>query len=76
MNQPLPRLIMLLGLVIFLIGLGLYLAARFNLPIGRLPGDIRIEFGNFKLFIPLTTMLIISLIITLAINLISSFLNR
>jgi uncharacterized protein HemY len=67
---------MLLGIAIFLIGGGLYLASRFNLPIGRLPGDIRIETDNLKLYFPLTTMVIISIILTLALNLLSRFLNR
>jgi len=75
MTQPIPRLIMLLGLVIFLIGVGLYIVARFNIPLGRLPGDFRFESGNLKLFFPITTMLIISILLTLAINLISRFLN-
>ena len=37
---------------------------------GRLPGDIRIENENTKIFIPITTMIIISLLLTLIINLI------
>lgn len=76
MSQPITRLIMLLGIAIFLIGGGLYFADRFNIPIGRLPGDIRYESGNFKFYFPITTMLIISAILTLAINLIARLLNR
>jgi hypothetical protein len=33
--------------------------------LGRLPGDIRIERENFKLYFPLTTMIILSLLLTL-----------
>ncbi|MBS1655571.1 MAG: DUF2905 domain-containing protein [Bacteroidetes bacterium] len=41
--------------------------------IGRLPGDIRIEKENFRFYFPVTTMIIISLLITLFINIIKRF---
>ncbi len=37
---------------------------------GRLPGDIRIESENTRVFIPLTSMVLISLALTLGVNLI------
>ena len=40
---------------------------------GKLPGDIRIEREHFSIYIPLTSMLIISLILTLLFNIISKF---
>lgn len=36
-----------------------------KLPIGRLPGDIVIDRPNFKVYIPITTMIIVSIIISL-----------
>jgi len=36
-----------------------------KLPIGRLPGDIVIDRPNLKIYIPITTMIIISIIISL-----------
>ncbi|NNF96264.1 MAG: DUF2905 domain-containing protein [Halobacteria archaeon] len=36
---------------------------------GKLPGDIRIEIGNSKIFIPITSMLIISIVLTVLVNL-------
>lgn len=38
---------------------------------GRLPGDIRIETENSRVFIPLGSMLIVSAVLTLVVNLIS-----
>lgn len=35
-----------------------------KLPIGRLPGDIYIDKPGFKLFFPLTTMLVVSVLVT------------
>ena len=42
--------------------------------LGRLPGDIRIEKENFRLYIPITTMLIASLVLSLILYLLRKFL--
>ncbi len=41
--------------------------------LGNLPGDVRIEKGNFRLYIPFTSMLILSLVISLIFRLIKKF---
>ncbi|MDH5507788.1 MAG: DUF2905 domain-containing protein [Anaerolineae bacterium] len=74
--QPIARSLMIAGVVIFLIGGGMYLAGRIGLPLGRLPGDIRIERGNFTCFVPLATSILLSVLLTLGLNLITRFLNR
>lgn len=52
------RMLIIIGIVIIIIGLGWpYLS---KLPIGRLPGDIIIDRPNMKVYIPITTMIIIS----------------
>lgn len=38
--------------------------------IGRLPGDIRIERDNFRVYIPITTMILASVLLTLILRLI------
>jgi hypothetical protein len=58
----------LLGLAALLaaVGLVLVVAERFpGLRIGRLPGDIRVERGNFRFYLPLATSLLVSLVLTL-----------
>jgi len=70
------RWVILTGFVIIIIGIGLWLAGRFDLPLGRLPGDIHIERGGFSCFIPLATSIILSLLLTLALNILLRFLNR
>ena len=42
--------------------------------IGRLPGDIRIERENFKFYFPITTMILLSLLLTLIVNIVRRFL--
>lgn len=74
--SSIARWVILAGVLIILIGIGLWLAGRFDLPLGRLPGDIHIERGGFSCFIPLATSIILSLLLTLALNILLRFLNR
>ena len=57
------RTLVILG-VIFL-AVGLLWPWLGKVPIGRLPGDIVIDRPNLKIYIPITTMIIISIIISL-----------
>jgi uncharacterized protein HemY len=57
------RLLIILGLAIVAIGLAWPWLAK--LPIGRLPGDIVIDRPGMRVFFPLTTMIIASLVISL-----------
>lgn len=43
--------------------------------IGRLPGDIRIERENFRFYFPITTLVVLSLLVTFLINIIKRFLH-
>ena len=54
-----------LGGMIILIGALLLLAGRFNLPLGRLPGDIVYRGKNSVFYFPLTTCIIISVVLSL-----------
>lgn len=58
------KLLIVIGILIVVIGLLLHYTS-FNLNwFGRLPGDIRIENENFKMYIPITSMLLISIVIS------------
>ena len=59
-------LVVIAGVIVWLFGDKL----RF---LGRLPGDIRIERENFRLYIPITTMVLASLLLTLVMWLIQRF---
>jgi Zn-dependent protease with chaperone function len=41
---------------------------------GRLPGDIRIERETARVYIPIVSMLVVSIVLTLLLNLLSRFL--
>ncbi|OGF99306.1 hypothetical protein A2Y99_05050 [Candidatus Gottesmanbacteria bacterium RBG_13_37_7] len=55
------------GILVTLFGLLINIFHKFNLPL--IPGDILIQKGNFTLFFPIITSLIISIILTIIFNL-------
>ena len=59
-----PKILIGAGIVLILVGLVWLVGERFGL--GRLPGDILIERGNFRLYIPIATSLIVSVVLSLA----------
>ena len=66
--ETIGRYLMLGGIALILLGGGLYLAAKFGIPLGRLPGDIRIEGGNGSFYFPLTSSILVSVVLTILLN--------
>jgi hypothetical protein len=58
----------LIGIGLMFLAAGLLWPWLVKLPIGRLPGDIIIDRPNLKIYIPITTMVIISIIISLLVR--------
>ena len=69
------RTLVLVGLVIAALGLVLALADRVPL-LGRLPGDISIGGDGWAIYVPIATMIVLSLFLTLALNLVAAALRR
>jgi Protein of unknown function (DUF2905). len=69
----LGKTLMAAGALLFLAGALVWAAARFGLPLGRLPGDVSWQGKNVKVFAPFTTMIVVSVVLTLILNLISRF---
>lgn len=67
--ETISRYLMFAGIVLFLIGGGMYLAVKFGIPLGRLPGDIRIEGKNGGFYFPVTSSILVSVILSLLLNL-------
>lgn len=59
------RLLITVGVVFLLVGLLLHFFPNALSWFGRLPGDIRIERGNSRFYFPVTTMIIISVVLSL-----------
>ncbi len=70
------RILAVFGLVLLLIAGLLYLLDRLDIPLGKLPGDIQIKWGNLTCAIPIISSLLISVVVTVIINLVYYFLNK
>jgi hypothetical protein len=68
--ENIARYLMIGGVILFLIGGGIYLAAKFGIPLGRLPGDIRIEGENGSFYFPIVSSILVSVILTIVLNVI------
>jgi len=66
------KLLIIAGIILVLLGVIFWWGSKIPF-LGRLPGDIYIRRGNFSLYFPLATCIIISLILTLIFTL---FLGR
>lgn len=63
------RSLILAGCILVVLGVALHFAPWLLNWFGKLPGDIRIETERGKIFIPVTSMVVVSIILTLLINL-------
>ncbi|HET6778061.1 MAG TPA: DUF2905 domain-containing protein [Gemmatimonadales bacterium] len=69
-TSPGPAMVVI-GIVIALVGLGVWSGALGWF--GRLPGDIRIERESTRVYIPLASMLVISVVLSLLMYLLNRF---
>jgi len=66
--NPVAKAIIAAGAVLIVIGLLWQLGGRY-IPLGRLPGDIVVEKGGFRLYVPVVTCLLLSLAASLVMYL-------
>ena len=64
------------GIILFVVGGLIFLAAKFGLPLGRLPGDIRIEREGFSFYFPLASSILISIILTIVLNVLLRWIKK
>lgn len=72
--QHLAKITIAIGILIILIGVIMYFGGHKLNWLFRLPGDIRIEKENFRFYFPITSMIIISVVLSLLIRLFNKFL--
>lgn len=65
--EQLGKIIIAIGLLLIIIGLVVSFGGRIGL--GKLPGDIYIDKGNFKFFFPITSSIVISIILSILFRL-------
>ena len=71
----LAKILLVAGGVLILAGVIVWLLSRANL-LGNLPGDIRTEGSGFSCFIPLASMIILSIVLTILVNVILRMMNK
>ena len=73
MDRSLGPIVVLLGVAIVLVGLGVW-AGAFSW-FGRLPGDLRVDGERSRVFVPITSMLVLSVVATVVVNLVVRWLR-
>jgi len=74
--ENIARYLVIGGIVLILIGGGVYLAAKFGIPLGRLPGDIRLEGKNGTFYFPVASSILLSILLTVILNLIFRLIKK
>ena len=74
--ESIARYLMIGGVILFLVGGGIFLASKFGIPLGRLPGDIRIEGENGSFYFPITSSILVSVVLTIVLNVIVRLLRK
>ena len=73
--ESLGKLLVLTGVFVVILGLLIVFWSRIPL-LGKLPGDIFLQKGNFQFFFPIVTCLVISAALTIIINLVIRLFGR
>ena len=74
--ENVARWLMLAGVVLFLAGGGMWLLAKWGVPLGRLPGDIRMEGSRGTFYFPIVTSIVVSIVLTVVLNLLARFFGK
>ena len=67
--EGMGKLLILTGFILIILGLFLVFSGRIPY-LGKLPGDIRVEKENFVFYFPLATCILLSILLTLILNLV------
>ncbi len=74
--SPITKLLIIGGVGLIALGLVWQFGSHFLPFLGHLPGDIVVKRDNFRLYFPLTTMILVSIVLTLLVTLLSKLLNK
>jgi hypothetical protein len=74
--DPIARILMIAGISLFVIGGLIYLFTRLGINLFQLPGDIRLQSGNVTCLIPLVSSILLSIVLTLILNVVIRYLNK
>ena len=74
--MPIARVVAVFGLVLLVIAGMLFLAAKFNISLGKLPGDFVFKRGNFTCAVPFASSLLISIVVMVLLNLLLALFKK
>jgi len=74
--QGIGKLLIGTGIFLVLVGVVLFLTGNKLQWLGRLPGDIRIEKENFHFYFPITTMIIVSILLSIVVKIIEMLMRK
>ncbi|OPY58128.1 MAG: hypothetical protein A4E55_01114 [Pelotomaculum sp. PtaU1.Bin035] len=67
MLESFGKMILLLGIILMVAGV-IMLAGGKLFGLGRLPGDIFVQRGNFRFYFPVVTSIVLSILLTVVLN--------
>jgi len=70
------RYLMLAGIGLFLVGGVIFLMGRLGVRLFNLPGDIRLQTENLTCLVPVTSMILLSILLSVILSLAMRFLNK
>ncbi len=74
MNAETGKYIIITGAIVLILGIVIYFFHDKLNWLGHLPGDIRIEKENFRFYFPISTMIVLSVVLSIAVHFIKKFL--
>jgi len=74
--QGIGKLLIGTGIFLVLVGVVLFLTGNKLQWLGHLPGDIRIEKENFHFYFPITTMIIVSILLSIVVKIIEMLMRK
>jgi hypothetical protein len=74
--ENISRYLVIGGVILIVLGGLFWLGGKIGIPLGRLPGDIRIEGGNGSFYFPLASSILVSVLLTVLLNVIIRLLRK
>ncbi len=68
--------ILIFGILLVVVGVVVWLVETLGLPLGRLPGDIRMRGEGWSFSFPIVTCIVISVVLTVVLNVLLWFFRR
>jgi hypothetical protein len=74
-SASIGKWIVLAGLFLVAVGAGVWLAGKAGVPLGGLPGDVRVEGKRSVFYFPIATMILVSIVLTIVLNILGRFMR-